>query len=328
MAQGQWHEACNQCQRQESITGQSARLNRQVAADVLDNINRDKQYFNLKDLVVNWSNLCNLTCTYCNPDASTAWQSAVNIPIQLVNNEHDSLIELARTQGSNIQGLTLGGGEPLLQKLLPEFLSCLDGSKTRVLITTNLSVDLDQNLVYKILRSWKTVEWQISFDNVNKQKFEFVRRGASWEQFVANIDILKRDGQLVNAHPAYSIYCAYDLEELYDFVVDQDINLFWCELNHPWDLDVRRLSPVMRGLAISEIDKVQQKYRERPGVALDTLAAYRSTLINPTNLEPEHYRADPLGFHSRMADTLAYDLKFQDIWTDLVSDLRKYHYDT
>lgn len=76
-----------------------------VSEDTLAAINSDPDFFKLEHLVVNWSNLCNLTCVYCNPQTSTAWQSVKKIPINHVKNEHEDLIELVKTQGHNIQGL-------------------------------------------------------------------------------------------------------------------------------------------------------------------------------------------------------------------------------
>ena len=326
MHEGRWHRACAWCEKQERITGNSARLQRQTEPAVLDHINEDPDYFHLQDLVVNWSNLCNLTCTYCNSDTSTAWQAAQRIPIQLVNNQHDSLIELAQSQGQNIRGLTLGGGEPLLQKRLPDFLRYLDGSKTRALVTTNLSVDLESNPVYEILRDWQQGEWQISFYNADPEKFEFVRRGASWQQFVDNIRTLKRDGQLVKAHPAYSIYCAYDLRQMYQFVQEHDLDLFWCELSFPWDLDVRRLSQRMRERAVEEIDSIIAEFGQNRGLATDTLLQYRATLIDPSYLVSPDYRCDPVAFHERLAKQIPYDRSFGEIWPDLVQELQEHHY--
>jgi hypothetical protein len=37
---------------------------------------------------------------------------------------------------------------------------------------------------------------------------------------------MKQDGQTVQAHPAYSIYCALDLMEYYDFCAEQHYIFF------------------------------------------------------------------------------------------------------
>jgi sulfatase maturation enzyme AslB (radical SAM superfamily) len=127
--QEQWHNSCAVCKHSEELSGTSARTQMQTSESTLQAINQDSSLFHLEHLTVNWSNLCNLSCTYCNPETSTAWQTIKKIPISLIKNEHSDLMEFARAQGKNILGLTLGGGEPLLQKGLVEFLDCLDPTK-------------------------------------------------------------------------------------------------------------------------------------------------------------------------------------------------------
>jgi radical SAM protein with 4Fe4S-binding SPASM domain len=319
MAQEKWHTACQWCELMETTTGSSARTNRRVDDDVLTSIDQDYNYFCLQDLTINWSNLCNLTCTYCNPDTSTAWQAVKKIPIELVNNQHNSLIELVQAQGKNIKGLTLGGGEPLLQKSLPNFLNYLDPEKVRVLVTTNLSMDLTTNPVYQILKTWPNVNWQISFDNASKEKFEYVRRGASWEQFVANINLMKQDQQHISAHPAYSIYCALELEDYYKFCIDYDLDLFWCELSNPWDLDVRRYALPVRQLAIDQIDRVIELYGNTVSDrwALSTLNGYRKQLVDNGYIFNPEYQANPVRYHHTCEQERAYQHCFQDLWPDV-----------
>ena len=280
MSRGEWAPGCAWCKRLEETTGASGRTVRKASAETIAAIDADPDFFKLEHLVVNWSNLCNLACVYCNPETSTAWQSIKKIPINHIKNEHADLIELARTQGHNIQGLSLGGGEPLLQKGLEQFLDYIDASKISVMVTTNLSVDLEHNAIYQRLKTWPNVSWMISFDNANQDKFEYVRHGASWPQFVNNIQVMKRDRQKVQAHPAYSIYCALDLMEYYDFCADQELDIFWCELNHPEELDIRRQTVGLRQLAIEEIDRVIAKYQNQLHLSTNVLESYKMTLID------------------------------------------------
>ena len=349
MARGEWHEACRWCKRLEETTGTSGRTVRRASAETLAAIDADPNFFKLEHLVVNWSNLCNLTCLYCNPHTSTAWQSVKKIPITHVKNEHEDLIELARTQGHNIQGLSLGGGEPLLQKGLDVFLSYLNSAKVSVMVTTNLSIEITTNPVYQILKTWPNVEWQVSFDNANKEKFEYVRSGANWEQLVKNIRQMKLDGQKVHAHPAYSIYCALDLMEYYEFCVSENLGVYWCELNDPIELDIRRYSPQLRKQAVDEINRVIDKYGNYPGMAIDTLTSYRNTLTDSTYLSIlyeerstgkiirtspdtiaeidsdsrlfrlEHFETRHIvNWHAEIEKTLNKSVKFSDLWPSLV----------
>jgi organic radical activating enzyme len=315
MARGEWHSACKWCKQLEETTGASGRTVRHAEPETLAAIEHDPvNYFKLEHIVVNWSNLCNLTCVYCNPETSTAWQSIKGIPINHVKNEHPDLIELAREHGHTVVGLTLGGGEPLLQKGLLDFLRCLNPNQVRVLVTTNLSIDIANNAIYNELRTWPEVDWQISFDNADQDKFEYVRNGASWDLFVANIQLMKHHAQKVIAHPAYSIYCAMDLVEYYDFCVAEDLDIFWCELTHPWDLDIRRYSIELRQQAIAEIDRVVAKYSDRRNLATDTLQRYRMTLLDNSYLVTPDYQLTTQEFHQRTETELNKTVTFSQLW--------------
>ena len=324
MSRGEWHSGCSWCKRSEDTTGASGRTMRTASKDTLASIDNDINFFKLEHLVVNWSNLCNLTCVYCNPYTSTAWQSVRKIPINHVKNEHEDLIELVKTQGHNIQGLSLGGGEPLLQKGLDTFLSYLDPHKVRVMVTTNLSMDITTNPVYQLLRHWPDVEWQISFDNADEQKFEYVRDGANWAQFVKNIRQMKQDKQRVNAHPAYSIYCALDLEEYYEFCDRENLGIFWCELNHPDELDIRRHSLQLRQLAIEQIDRIVLKYNDRTNLSIDTLKGYRNTLEDPSYIKHRDGIAkSTLAWHNRTEALLKKSVQLADLWPTLATILNE-----
>lgn len=311
IAQGQWHTACEMCKQNESVNNFSARTSRGVDQDVKLAIDSDIDFFYLQDICVNWSNLCNITCVYCNPETSTAWQSVKKIPINYVRNQQEDLVQLAREQGSHIRGVMLGGGEPLLQKTLPDFIDALDPSMCRVIVTTNLSVDINNNNIYQRLKNFKNISWMISFDNADARRFEYVRKGAIWQQFYNNLLQLKHDKQHVWAHPAYSIYCALDLENYYDFCHAHDLDLFWCDLTHPWSLDARRMPLAFRQKAVECIDRVIEKYPNQ--YSQNTLERYRQTLIEPRLLNPE-FQPNTLAWHRACEQELNMIHTFEELW--------------
>ena len=327
IARGEWHKACAMCKRLEATTGTSGRTrDRRTDQQTLTAIDNDLDFFKLERFVVNWSNLCNLACVYCNNETSTAWQSINKIPINHVKNGHQDLLELAKTQGHNIQSLGLGGGEPLLQKGLVEFLDCLDPHKVSVMITTNLSMDITTNPVYQKLKDWPTVGWMISFDNANKDKFQYVRHNAEWEQFVKNIRQMTAAGLRVIAHPAYSIYCAWDLLEYYDFCAVENLEIYWCELNHPHELDVRRHSLEIRQRAIEEIDQVVAKYSHQPNLDTAGLLRYRMTLEDNSYIDHTLFDSQKrrtviktafTDWTSMTENKLKKTQTFQDLWPEL-----------
>jgi MoaA/NifB/PqqE/SkfB family radical SAM enzyme len=324
MARGEWHPGCSWCKRLEETTGTSGRTVRGASEETLAAIDKDINFFKLEHLVVNWSNLCNLTCVYCNDQTSTAWQSVKKIPINHVKNEHADLIDLAQTQGHNIQGLSLGGGEPLLQKGLEVFLSYLNPATVSVMVTTNLSMEITTNPIYQLLKTWPKVEWMVSFDNAHKEKFEYVRDRANWEQFVKNIRQMKQDGQRVNAHPAYSIYCALDLVEYYDFCIEENLGVYWCELNHPIELDIRRHNQNLRHSAVAAIDQVLTKYGDKKSLAIDVLKTYRNTLQDNSYLRDQEFfkPSNTLKWHEKIENTLNKKNKFVDLWPELAKEMQ------
>jgi hypothetical protein len=200
----------------------------------------------------------------------------------------------------------------------------------RVLVTTNLSIDISNNPIYNELRTWKNVDWQISFDNADKDKFEYVRDGASWEMFVKNLRLMKQHKQHVIAHPAYSIYCAFDLVDYYEFCVTEGLDMYWCELTHPWDLDIRRLHKHIRDLAVAEIDAILAKYQTSTHLAIDTLKGYRATLLDNSYIfniaDPNKYTADPLGYSQRVEQELKTTNTFEQLWPGLTKLLYEKHY--
>jgi MoaA/NifB/PqqE/SkfB family radical SAM enzyme len=323
MQRGEWHSACSWCKETEDTAGNSGRTVRQCSQETLEKIANDIDYFEPEHLVVNWSNLCNLSCVYCNADTSTVWQSVKKIPINFVRNDQQSLLEIMREKGHSLQGLTLGGGEPLLQKGLLDMLRTLTPEQVNVLLTTNLSVELETNEIYQELKTWPNVSWMVSFDNVDPAKFEYVRDRASWQQLRKNIDTLKRDNQHVWAHPAYSIYNAFDLVEYYEFCDELSLDLYWCELTNPWDLDTRRMPLALRQKAVDEIDQVVARWGSKQNLATHTLENYRKQLLNNSYvLNIDTYTPDVLGWHNNIEQELKKTTRFVDLWPELAKEIK------
>ena len=322
MSRGEWHSACSWCKELEETTGNSGRTVRHCSEDTLEKITNDIDYFEPQHLVVNWSNLCNLSCVYCNADTSTVWQSVKKIPINFVRNDQQSLLEIMKEKGHSLQGLTLGGGEPLLQKGLLDMLRTLKPEQVNVLLTTNLSVELKTNEIYQELKTWPHVSWMVSFDNVDPAKFEYVRDRATWQQLRKNIDTLKQDNQHVWAHPAYSIYNAFELVEYYEFCENLDLDLFWCELTNPWDLDTRRLPLALRQKAVDEIDRVVARWAGKQNLATHTLENYRKQLLdNSYVFNITEYVPDVLGWHTQIEQELRKTTRFVDLWPALAKEI-------
>jgi hypothetical protein len=109
--------------------------------------------------------------------------------------------------------------------------------------------------------------------------------------------------------------------EYYDFCAEQQLDIFWCELTNPWDLDMRRQSVSLRQLAIAEIDQVVAKYQDQKQLSTDVLERYRATLVDNSYLNNKDFVPDILSWHQDMETTLKKNTRFVDLWTDLAKKL-------
>jgi hypothetical protein len=134
---------------------------------------------------------------------------------------------------------------------------------------------------------------------------------------------MKQDKQKVQAHPAYSVYCALDLMEYYDFCAEQQLDIFWCELNHPEPLDIRRQSADLRQLAIEEIDRVVIKYQHQQNLSTDVLQRYRATLVDNSYLNNQDFVPNVLKWHRDTELTLKKTATFVNLWPNVAKELHE-----
>lgn len=175
----------------------------------------------LKLIDIRWSNVCNLSCRYCNTHDSSEWRRLRNLPIESVNRDYtETLFDLIEKNVDSIEVVYLLGGEPLMQKHNIRLLEILP-KHVKIDILTNGSVDLSRNKIYEKLKEFPHTYWNLSFDNI-EDRFEYVRAGGSWDLLCSNIQTLKNDfsSNNVTFHPVYTLWNATRLKEFYNFAKD------------------------------------------------------------------------------------------------------------
>jgi organic radical activating enzyme len=330
----EWHDHCSYCKDSETYGGRSERLMHvnSLDADVRALIDNNDQNV-LTSCSINWNNLCNLTCLYCGPDCSTEWQKVKGKIIELGKVDEENAVNYLLDNQEHLSSITVGGGEPLLQKSIYKLFNNLS-KYVNVHITTNLSVDLTNNPMFKSIISNKNinVHWMISFDCLEK-RFEYVRHKAEWKTFVNNIDILKQHNQHIIAHPAYCLYSAFDLLDFYDFCLSKNLDIFWCDLINPYELDIRFAPESIRLMAAKEIDKVLTKYENYKNLSLDTLAKYKemcytgipisNDVVNVEKVSNKQRAMRILSFNNRIEQELKKTTTFNELWSDVSQKLKE-----
>jgi organic radical activating enzyme len=219
LAQQKIPDYCKLCQKnEENVPGSSQ-------ANYFKKFSSDGTR-KLKQIDLRWSNTCNLSCRYCNTKDSSSWQKLKNIPLTTVNREYyQSIFDEVTRNIDYIEEVSLIGGEPLMLKQNEQLLAMLP-DKTEISVISNLSIRLENNKIYNLLKQKSMVEWNISFDNIGDQ-FEYVRHGANWEILNKNLTMLKQDFNRIAILAVYGIWSATNALKLMHFANEHNINITW-----------------------------------------------------------------------------------------------------
>jgi MoaA/NifB/PqqE/SkfB family radical SAM enzyme len=258
LSQGQAHEYCSNCVNAERFGGRSERAwHNDVNAD-FDYATAGDQYHYPVIVDVRWNTTCNLSCNYCGEACSSKWAGIKGIAVKSGTRPYyDAVCDFLAQHHDHIHEVALVGGEPLL---LPENDRLLDVIPANAIVTliTNLSVDLDNNKIFRKLSKRNRVGWSMSFDNTGAQ-LEYVRHGASWDQIKENVlkikQLMHTQGHWGGIHAVYNIYNATRICELRQFAEQAGVSVLWQSLFQPEYLDPTLQGPELAAQAIQEIER-------------------------------------------------------------------------
>lgn len=316
----EWHPNCWQCELQENSGAISQRdtdydsFVNNLKGDISENS------FLLKRLDLRWSNVCNLNCVYCYEFFSSKWSKINNIPVNALEEENiEDLLNYIKDNKENISMIMLLGGEPLLQKPNEELLNIV--STYGIYTLSNFSVPLKTNLIAQKLIKEPNAGWGISFETVG-DKFEYVRRGASWKTLKENIDYYNTLNlkQNLDAHSLYSIYSAFNLVEFYDFITENNFKgVYWNLLHSSGENEntsVLKLPYHMKVEMIKEIEKCYEKYPTGPGV--DRLLTFKKTMEDTIDvIATGNVQQGLIDEINSTENKLKYEKTFSDIWPNV-----------
>ena len=255
MKQGQLHpDYCKNC------------LNGSGEIDWHNNTNEDFDYESapleyLYPTIVDarWNITCNQSCNYCDANASSSWAAITGSMYKPETRKRtNEIIDLIKQHKDKIQEVALVGGEPLLLKENLAVLDALEGTKCKVVVITNLNVDLELNAVFQKLKKHPRVGWSLSFDNIGSE-YEYVRYGGSWELHEKNIDTvceLMQHGHDGGIHAVYNLYNCTKLVEFKKWAASKGLSIIWQRLFTPNHLDVHNQNAEVKALAVAEIERM------------------------------------------------------------------------
>jgi organic radical activating enzyme len=224
---------------------------------------------------------CNLQCTYCCKEFSSAWRRDLKNNGEYVgvgpdrysltkfdelllkvsqkekfNTEYYKLLmrELVDLS-SNVKKIQIAGGEPLLDSNLLEVLESVAAVKS-VEIFTGLGVNFDrfQKIVEKI-STFKNVSMVVSIENINEY-YEFNRNGMKWKDAERKINFLIDNKLCSRFHSVLSnltIFGFLDFHNTYSqFAATNEITKFFAYT--PEFMSVHVMDQISKDKILSEID--------------------------------------------------------------------------
>jgi len=185
---------------------------------------------------------CNLTCSYCSKENSSAWRNDLSkngfyhikeeekrysnnkldlvlSNISQVNRYNSKPSLMIRDEisalSNNLKELVITGGEPLLHKFLIEI---IDSYKhvPKIKLFTGLGINFDKfsKLMSKI-KVYDNLYIAISVEST-KENYEFNRYGMRWNDLIKKIDFLKENNFNIVFHSTLSNLTLLDFDSFYN----------------------------------------------------------------------------------------------------------------
>lgn len=204
---------------------------------------------------LNSSNVCNLRCRICSPNASTKWISEFR---EFYGRKEDTHINLTgenlaqvKEWADNLQEICFFGGEPLLSEANLDLMRYLIqrgvAGNIALLFNTNGTVFNDE--IADILSQFRWVRMSFSVDDIGK-RFEYQRSGARWNEVNVNLtkayELSKTEkwkNMQLRVCNTLSVFNVYYMPEFFNYFNAHypGLHIYWNLIYHPWEFSMQIL---------------------------------------------------------------------------------------
>ena len=207
-----------------------------------DYINEDKisdPQTPIRHLDISLSTDCNLTCMYCSPEWSSSWQKDIekngdyvldSVPVKQNDNWSNLWAKMKQKSrgmeskffaqilreiklSTELQSVSIIGGEPLLNNQLDQMLDHIHGKK--ITITTGLGIS--HKRLQKVLQKTKgmDIRFHVSGESTG-ELFELIRHGVTWKNFQDNVNMIEQNGHQIQFMSTISNLSVMGFNEFYN----------------------------------------------------------------------------------------------------------------
>jgi MoaA/NifB/PqqE/SkfB family radical SAM enzyme len=230
----------------------------------------------IKSMHIKFGNLCNLACRTCSEESSNLLQKEFKIVYKAKKEElnqgdrfgdlewytRPGVFDKLLTYAKDINHFHASGGEPLVNDYFWKFIEhCYDNGYNKNIflgLNTNGTVTLKQKQI-TMLQSFKGLQLDVSQDATG-QLAEYIRTRSSWSLWVNNLQQYKEVIKLHNCevYPTLrvvltiSILNVHKLDELINFIKENDVGWFYQYVHWPQELCVSNLNNTARQYLIDK----------------------------------------------------------------------------
>ena len=224
---------------------------------------------------------CNMSCSYCCKQYSTAWTRDIathgpyKIPTQddryELNKVDQILLNLSQKELSQSKSMTqlideiakmsvqsllkqinISGGEPFLYLNLSNLVNAIP-EHIPIIICSGLGVDSTRLTRELDKIKHRNIRISISCENTNNW-YEFNRYGNTWQKFCNNIEIIKQNSIEYSFNSVVSNLTVFDLDNFINFAGASAINYSPC--TDPDFLSVHVLDTESKNFILSKLDQL------------------------------------------------------------------------
>lgn len=293
-------EGCRECWRMQRMGLRSMRLDSYQYDISEEQVSQPIEPIRIE---INSSNVCNLRCRICYPNASSKWikehSELYGSNKRVYKNLTLPNLNQVKDWGGSLKEICFFGGEPLLSDenlgLLDHFISSGRASNISLLFNTNGTVFNGQ--IAERLSHFKRVRMYFSIDDI-EGRFEYQRKGADWNEVSQNIEQAYKLSRSPNGSNidfkvccTVSLFNVYYLPELFDWFRSRypDLKIFWNFLFFPYQLNVQVLPKPLKEVIAKRITmKVKANY-EMTEPETRTVEELLTYLKEPSTGSFEHF---------------------------------------
>lgn len=248
LLQGKKPDGCKKCWLLESIHTKSPRwyAYRKYLSEMEDLVDTADPLGNHEMKVECWdirfSNLCNLACRTCGPEASSKWYREApklygiewvdKVKSEVNSYKSTELLGYLLEHLGDVSEIYFVGGEPLI---MPEHYkvleAVLEGKHTDVYLRYNTNLTTlgkdDQAVDYwkKLKEQGNKIEVGLSLDAIGEVA-EYVRYGCKWDTVLSNLRKLIENDIHIMVMPTVSVLNIWHVQDLIDLCIAEGISGF------------------------------------------------------------------------------------------------------